>query len=179
MFNYYKVYKILRDFYSWKLPNTFINKEYEKAINVFPNKDQITFSCAIDDGNIQILLYNKTNLMNDSYIKNIACENNTELTKFYFNDNKSYLIYPCFKNCSDKRFENDIDCLNERENEENKKTIAIMIIIIIIIIIALLIVFIIIFRKYFKSNNNLKRKWKKGKEDEKLMKEIISDLIPK
>ena len=55
---------------------------------------------------------------------------------------------------------------------------AITIIIIIAIIITLLITFIIIFRKYSKKNNNFERKWKKGKEDEKLMKDIFSELIP-
>ena len=58
-----------------------------------------------------LLLYNKTNLMNDSYIINSFCENNNKLSKLYFNDNKNYLIYQCFKNCSDKKFENDTDCL--------------------------------------------------------------------
>ena len=49
--------------------------------------------------------------MNDSYIINNSCENNNKLSKLYFNDNNNYLIYPCFKNCSDKKFENDTDCL--------------------------------------------------------------------
>ena len=53
-----------------------------------------------------------------------------------------------------------------------------MIIRIIILIILLLIIFIINFRKYFKNNNNLDRKWKKGKEDEKLMRDIFSELLP-
>ena len=52
-----------------------------------------------------------------------------------------------------------------------------MIIIIIILFILLLIIFIIIFRKYFKNNNIFDRKWKKGKENEKLMKEIFSELL--
>ena len=88
---------------------------------LFPYKDQIAFSCAIDDENLQILLYNKTNnLTNDSYIINISCENDNELSKLYFNDNKNYLIFTCFKNCSDKKYEK-IDCLNKRENKEKKK----------------------------------------------------------
>ena len=97
------------------MPNTCINKEYESRINIFPNKDQIAFSCIIGDENIQILLYNKTNLMNDSYIINVSCENNNELSKLYFNNNKNYLIYPCFKKCSDKNYENDTDCLMKRK----------------------------------------------------------------
>ena len=78
--------------YSWKMPNTCINKEYESRINIFPDKDQIAFSCRIGDENIQILLYNKTNLMNDSFIINVSCESNNELSKLYFNDNKNNLM---------------------------------------------------------------------------------------
>ena len=88
---------------------------------LFPYKNQIAFSCTMEDENIQIILYNKTNLMNDSYIINAPCENNNELSKLYFNDNKNYLIYSCFKNCSDKNYENDTYCINEKEKEEEKK----------------------------------------------------------
>jgi len=59
--------------------------------------------------------------MNDSYIINFSCENNSELSKLYFNDNKNYLIYQCFKNCSDKKYENDTDCLNRKRDEENQR----------------------------------------------------------
>ena len=164
--------------YSWKMPNTCITKEYESRNNLFPYKDQFAFSCIIGEENIQILLYNKTNLMNDSFIINVSCENNNELSKLYFNDNKNYLLYPCLKNCSDKQFQNDIDCLNKREKGENKKKNTIMIIIIIaIMIIILLIIFIIILRKYFSNNNKSERIWKKEKEDEKIMKDILSDLM--
>ena len=54
----------------------------------------------------------------------------------------------------------------------------IIIIIIVIIIIILIVFIIIIFRRYSK-NNKFERKWKKGKEDDKLLKDIISDLLPK
>jgi len=183
-------YKSGRDsLFSWKMPNTCINKEYESRINIFLDKDQFAFSCIIGDENIQILLYNKTNLMNDSFIINISCENNNELSKLYFNDNKNYLIYPCFKKCSEKKYENDTDYLNKGDNEkknekkseeENKERNTIIIIIIIVIIITLFFAFIIIFKKYFKNNNNFQKKKKKGKEeDEKLMNDIFSDLLPK
>ena len=175
--------------YSSNMPNTCIKREYDSRINVFPDKDQISFSCAIEDENIQILLYNKTDLTNDSYIINISCKNSNGLSKFYFNNDENYLIYPCFKDCSDKKFENDTDCLNKKENEEengneeekekekeeNKKNCkmnTIMIILIIVIIITLLIVLIIILIKYFE------RKWKKGKEDEMSMKNKLSGLLP-
>ena len=204
----YFIYNLydLTDLYSSKMPNTCINSKYEPRKNVFPYKNQIAFSCTMEDENIQIILYNKTDLMKDSYIINVSCENNNEISKLYFNDNKNYLIYPCFKNCSNKIYENDIDCLNKgkneenkeskrseeeneeenkgenkegnkRSNEENKKSNTIMIIIIIAIIIILLIFSIFILRKYFKINN-LKRSFKKGKEEEKLMEDIYSDLLP-
>ncbi len=84
-----------------------------KSSYIFPYKDQIAFSCLIGEENIQILIYNRTNLMNDSYIinANVSCEDNNELTKLYYKNNKNYLIYPCFQNCSDKKYENDTDCL--------------------------------------------------------------------
>ena len=206
IYTFNRVFKIKIDLNSLMIPNTCIKREYEKRINVFPYKDQIAFSCAIEDEKIQILLYNKTNLMNDSYIINISCKNNNELSKIYFNDNKNYLIYPCFKNCSNKKYENDIDCLNKKRDEENKgenekesntgkkenktsdeennkkgneenKNISIIIIIILVIIIILSIAFIFIFRNYCK-NKNFERKWQKGKENENLMKDILSDLLP-
>ena len=246
---------------SWKMPISCSNREYEERISVFHNKNQFAFSCTLEIENIQILLYNKTNLMNDSYIENVFCENNYELSKLNFNDNKNYLIYKCLKNCSDKKFENDTDCLNERENEEekeneeenkrenrrereeenkekdrreneeeieeenereneeekeeeeeekstekeneneeenkpdnigkkgsdeeekggniknkreNEKMKIFIIILIIVIIIAILIVFIILIVKYLKKNNF----WRKRNKDEKLMKDILSGLIP-
>ena len=78
------------DIYSSKISNACTNSKYEPRINVFPYKDQISFSCTMEDENIQIFLYNKTNLMNESYIKNASCENNNELSKLYYNDNKNY-----------------------------------------------------------------------------------------
>ena len=245
---------IIKDLYSWELNNTCIKSKYGERVNVFTYKNQFAFSCIIDDENIQILLYNKMNLMNDSFIKNIYCENYKELTKLYFNNNNNYLIFPCSKNCSDEKFENDPDCINEKENEEEYKRerereenkrreveieeenkreneeenkrenegeneeeneeeeeeenkrenkiekeeeneeeeeegkkidnkrknekLDIIIIIIIIIIISLLILFIAIFRKNFKKKN-YKRRRKKGKDDEKLMGDTLTKLLPK
>ena len=253
MYKFYNIYNFDKEgLSSWKFPNTCIKSEYGERVNIFPYKNQFAFSCKVDDENIQILLYNKTNLMNDSYIIKVYCENYNELSKLYFNNNENYIIYSCSKNCSDEKFENDTDCLNEkekekeneRENEKNKrreveieeeskreneeenkreneeeneeeseeeseeeneeenkrekleyekeseeeseeenkrekeKMDIIMIIIIIAIIISLLIIFIIVFIKYFKKNN-FKRRRKKGKEDEKLMTDTLTKLLPK
>ena len=112
------------DIYSSKISNACINRKYEERINVFPYKNQIAFSCIMKDEYIQIILYNKTNLINDFFIINVSCENNDEISKLYFNHNKNYLIYPCYKNCSDKKYENDTDCLNQKkegEKEEEKE----------------------------------------------------------
>ena len=293
----YFIYNLydLRDLYSLKMPNACISIKYEPRINVFPYKDQIAFSCTMEDKNIQIVLYNKTDLMNDFFIinANVSCENNNKLSKLYFNHNKNYLIYPCLnqkrdgeneeenkkeneeenkkenkeenkkenkeenkkeneeenkkeneeenkkeneeenkkENEEENKRENEEEIKRENEeenktgneeenkreneeenktgneegnktgneegnktgneeenktgneegnktgNEENKKITIIMIIIIIAIIITLLIVFIVIFRKYCKKND-FERKWKKGKEDENLMKDILSELLP-
>ena len=162
--------------------NTCINEEYGTRINVFPSKDQISFSCVIKDENVQILFYNKTNLIStkyDPYLLNASCENINGLSRLYFNDDKNYYIYSCFKNCSDKNYENDTYCLNIKRNEEIKRrnTIIILIVIISVIIITLLIVFILIYRKYWKDNK-FERNWKQGKNNEKLMNDIMTDLIP-
>jgi len=103
------------------MPNTCIKREYETRINIFPYKNQIAFNCKMEDKNIQILLYNKTDLINDSYIINVSCVNNNELSKFYFIENQKYLLYPCLKDCSNIKLENDIDCLKIRIEEEKKK----------------------------------------------------------
>ena len=49
-------YNSIEDLYSWEIPNTYINREYEVRINIFPYNDQIAFSCTIEDENIQIFL---------------------------------------------------------------------------------------------------------------------------
>ena len=55
---------------------------------------------------VQTFMYNKDNLTptNDSYMLYASCENINGLSKLYFNDNQNYLIYSCFKNCSDKNY---------------------------------------------------------------------------
>ena len=183
------IYDMKEDKAKWssKMPNTCINEEYGTRINVFPAKDQISFSCVIKDENVQILLYNKTTLESltstyDPYLINASCENINRLSSLYYNDNKNYYIYSCLKNCSDKNYENDSYCLNIKRDEENKRRITMIIIIVTIsvIIIALLIVLIIICRKKIENwkNKKIERDWKKGQEDEKLMNDIMSDLLP-
>ena len=160
-----------QNYYSFAVPNTCIREEYG-GINIFPTKNQFVFSCLIQNDFTQILLYNKDNLTstNDYYLLYTSCENINGLSKLNFNDNKNYYIYACFKDCSDKKFENDTYCINKR------RTTIIIVISIIITIIILLIVSFIIYRKY---KSRFERNWKKGKENEKLMNDIMTDFLPK
>jgi len=195
-------------------------------------------------------MYNKDNLIptNDTYMLYASCENINGLSKLHFNDNKNYLIYSCFKNCSDKNYENDTYCINQKEKEkeeekekekeeveveekekeeeekekeegkeeteeenkekeeekeketekenkgkveENKwrdeeKKLKNIILILVIIISVIIIIFLIglavickeCLKNNRKNNNKFERDWKKGKEDEKLIKDIMTDLIP-
>ena len=164
--------RYINNLYSWKLSNACMDKEYGTRINAFPFKNQFSFSCVLEDKNVQILLYNKENLINDTYIINPSCENIKGLSKLYFNDNTNYYIYPCFINCSDKKFENDPYCINKRNNR-NK----ILIVIIIVIIIILLIVLIILYIKYYKKKK-FERDYQKGKKDDELMQDIMTNFMP-
>jgi hypothetical protein len=161
-------------YYSFYVPNTCINEEKKTRINIFHTKNQFVFSCVMQNIFVQSLMYNKDNITptNDTYMLYASCENINGLSKLYFNDNKNYLIYSCFKNCSDKNFENDTYCINKRRNT------IILVIIIIIGIIILFIVSIIIYKIYKKSHIKFENDWKKGNEDDKKMKDIMSDLLP-
>ena len=179
----YCIYKIdndnqdYRNYFSSDVRNTFINEEYG-TINIFQTKNQIAFSCVIQDNFVQVLLYNKSDLNStyDFYMLYASCENINGLSRLYYNANKNYYIHSCFKDCSDKNYENDAYCLNIKREEENKKRKKIIIaIIIIIFLILLLITFIFIYRRY---KNRFERNWKKGQEDEKAMKDIMTDLLP-
>ena len=176
----YFIYKISDESYSHRssdVRNTCINEEYG-TINIFQTKNQIAFSCVIQDKFVQVLLYNKSDLNStyDFYMLYASCENINGLSRLYYNDNKNYYIHSCFKDCSDKNYENDIYCLNIKREEEIKKRKIIIAIIIIIFIILLLIASIFIYRIYMK--NKFERNWKKGQEDEKAMKDIMTDLLP-
>ena len=179
----YFIYKIdndnqnYRNYYSSDVRNTCINEEYG-VINIFQTKNQIAFSCVIQDKFVQVLLYNKSDLNStyDFYMLYASCENINGLSRLYYNDNKNFYIHSCFKDCSDKNYENDAYCLNIKREEENKKRKKIIIaIIIIIFIILLLIASIFIYRRY---KNRFERNWKKGQKDEKIMKDIMTDLLP-
>ena len=179
----YFIYKIdnynqdYRNYFSSDVRNTCINEEYG-TINIFQTKNQIAFSCVIQDNFVQVLLYNKSDLNStyDFYMLYASCENINGLSRLYYNANKNYYIHSCFKDCSDKNYENDAYCLNIKREEENKKRKKIIIaIIIIIFLILLLMAFIFIYRRY---KNRFERNWKKGQEDEKAMKDIMTDLLP-
>ena len=161
------------DYYSFYVPNTCINEEKKTRINIFHTKNQFVFSCVMQNIFVQSLMYNKDNITptNDTYMLYASCENINGLSKLYFNGNKNYLIYSCFKDCSDKNYENDTYCINKR-----RKTIILVILIIIAIIILFIAVF-IIYKIYLKSHIKFESDWKKGEEDDKAMKDIMSDLL--
>ena len=250
----YTIYKI-----STNKPEACINKEYGTKINEFQIKNQISFSCIVNDENIRILFYDKTDLTltNNSFSINASCENKSGLSRVYFNDDKNYYIYSCFNNYSNQSYSdgnhsdgNDTDGNHTDENhtdenhtdenhtdgnhtdenhtdenhtdgnhtngnhtngnhtngnhtneyhsdenynnynkslnntskikedeKKNNNIVEILIIIIVSIIIILLMIFIIKYKKLFKKND-FETNWNKVKEDEKLMKEIMSDLLP-
>jgi len=87
---------------SYRMPTTCINEDYGIRINIFPIKDQISFTCIIKDENIQALFYNKTNfltLTNDPYLIDASCENKNGLSRLYSNDNKNYYFIPWWFSC--------------------------------------------------------------------------------
>jgi hypothetical protein len=171
---YFILHNKTKDFYSFFVPNTCINEENRTTINIFPTKKQYVFSCVIQNVFVQALIFNRDNITatNDTKLIYASCENINGLSKLYFNNNNNYLIYSCFKDCSDKNFENDTYCINKRRNT------IILVIIIIIGIIILFIVSIIIYKIYKKSHIKFENDWKKGNEDDKKMKDIMSDLLP-
>ena len=194
-YSIYNISGIRQDYYSFFVPNTCINEENRTRINIFPTKNQFVFSCIMQNIFVQTLMFNKDNLIptNDTLMLYASCENINGLSKLFFNDNQNYLIYSCFKNCSDKNYENDTYFINQKEKEEEKKekeeikkekkeqknTILILIVIITVIGIIFLIGLTVICMKCFKNNNySFERNWKKGKKDEKLMKDIMTDLLP-
>ena len=204
----YKFKDAYLDYHSFFVPNTCINEENRTGINILHTKNQFVFSCVMQNVFAQALIYNKDDLAptNDSYMLYASCENINGLSKLYFNNNKNYLIYSCFKNCSDKNYENDTYCINQKgkedenkgkdeenkgKDEENKgkdeekklkNIILILVIIISVIIITFLIGLAVICMECLKNNrknsNKFERDWKKGKEDEKLIKDIMDDLLP-
>ena len=100
-----------------------------------------------------------------------SCEKINGLSKKYFNDNKNYYLYSCFKNCSDKNFENDTYCIKIKAI----RIIIIVIITIIVIIILSVFIRVKVFRYWRK--HKFERDWERGKKDEKLMNDIMEDIM--
>ena len=139
------------------------------------------------------MFYNETDLTltNNSFSINASCEYKSGLSRVYFNDDKNYYLYSCFNNNSNqsysdenygnnnKNINNSSNIKEDEEKIENNNTIVILIIIIVslIIIIILLMIIVIKYKTLFKKKS-FEANWKKGKEDEKLMKEIMTDLLP-
>ena len=155
---------------------------YKTKINKFPKNKELALTYEINDtiiradlySNIDNIKYNKT-----SFELNTSCENSNGHTILYYNNNKNYYIYYCFKNCSDELYINDTYCLNLLRKEEKPNIIAYIIIIASIFIILLVISFFIYKRCTRKTEDEiLTQNWEKSQKDDMAMKDILTDLLP-
>jgi len=155
---------------------------YKTKINKFPKNKELALTYEINNTIIRADLYN--NIDNIKYNRSFfelktSCENRNGHTILYYNNNQNYYIYYCFKNCSDEFYKNDSYCLNLERKEENSNGIIIYIIIISFIIIILLVISIFLYKRYFRKTEEQKLSNKKEKiKDEKLMNDILTDLLP-
>ena len=153
---------------------------YKTKINKFPKNKELALIYETNDTMIRANVYNNIDNIkfNISYFElNTSCENINGPAILYYNNNKNYYIYYCFKNCSDEFYKNDSYCLNlERKQSSNNITIYIIIAVIVII---LLIISIFIYIRYFGKREEQKLTNKREeKKDEKLMNDILTDLLP-
>ena len=156
------------------------NENYKTKINKYPKSNRLTLTYENINKNIKAYLYNNIDNYNNnlSYFEiNASCENINGPAISYYNNNQNYYIYYCFKNCSDEFYKNDSYCLNlERKERKNKIIIYITIAVIIIIV---LVISICLYKRYFRKKEEqiITDKGKKTK-DEKLMDDILTDLLP-
>ena len=159
-----------------------LSETYKTKTNKILKNKEIDFTCEINDKEIRADIYNNIDdieFKNLSNIKsNVSCENINGPAIFYYNNNQNYYIYYCFKNCSDELYKNDSYCLNLGK-KQSSNSISIYIIIVAIAIILLVISIFIYIRYFLKSKEQkLDKKWKKSQKDNKVMNEILSELIP-
>jgi len=129
------------------------------------------------------ILYNIDNInyKSISYEIKASCENIKGPRIFYYNyhhnKNNNYYIYYCFKNCSDESFKNDSYCLNLERKERTKRIILYVIISVFAIILLTILIFLLI--RYLKKAKEQKIPNERNRsKNEKLMNEIITDLLP-
>jgi len=157
-------------------------KIYKTQINKFPKNNGLALTYEFNETIIKADLYNNIDNINfnkSSFELNTSCENINGPAISYYNNNQNYYIYYCFKNCSDELYKNDTYCLNLLRKEEGSNVI-IYIIIIVIILLFILIISILVYKRCTKKTEEelLAEKWKKSQKDERVMNDILTDLLP-
>ena len=170
---------------SWQ--NNCSNEFYKTKINKFPKSNGLILTYETIDKEIKAKHYN--NIDNIDNIDNIkynfssfeisaSCENINGPAIFYYNNNKNYYIYYCFKNCSDEFYKNDSYCLNLERKQSSNRIIRYIIITIIVIIILTILIF--IYKRYIRKTEEQKfaNKMEQSKKDEKAINDILAELVP-
>ena len=156
---------------------TKINKDYKnnELILIYENNDTKEIKAEH--------LYNIDNIKykSISFKINVSCENIKGPRIFYYNYHhnqyNNYYIYYCFKNCSDESFKNDSYCLNLERKEKTKKIIIYVIISVFAIILLAILIFLLI--SYIRKTKDQKMPKERNQlKNEKLMNEVITDLLP-
>ena len=154
---------------------------YKTKINKFPESNGLVLTYEINGKEIKAKHFNNIDNIKynwSSFEINASCENINGPAIFYYNNNKNYYIYYCFKNCSDEFYKNDSYCLNLERKRKIKKIIIYIIIAIIVIIILVISIFLLM--RYFRKSNEqiLAKKWEESQKDEKIMNDILTELLP-
>ena len=153
---------------------------YKSKISKIPKNKDIAFIYEINDKKIRANLYNTidNNKYNISRFElNTSCENINGPVIKYYNNKQNYYIYYCFKNCSDEFYKNDSYCLNLDRKQRLNRIIIYIIIAVIATILFTFSIFLLIRFLRKKEEIKLANKSKQSK-DEKLMNEILTDLLP-
>ena len=159
-----------------------LNETYKTKTNKILKNKEIDFTCEINDKEIIADIYNNIDDIEYKNLPNIkshvSCENINGPAILYYNNKQNYYIYYCFKNCSDEFYKNDSYCLN-LERKQSSNSIIIYIIIVVIVII-LLVISIFMFIRYLGITKEQKfdKKWKESQKDEKVMNDILTELMP-
>ena len=181
-----KTYFTIFNISSNTMKNTFLSENcsienYKTNIQKFPKSNGLALTYEKND-KIFASLYDNIDNYNgskSSFEINASCENIKGPAIYYHNNKKNtYFIYYCFKNCSDEFYKNDSYCLNLEKKQRLKKIIICIIIAVIFII--LLVISIFIYKRYFKKTEEQRysNKIEQAKKDEKIMNDILSELIP-
>jgi hypothetical protein len=153
---------------------------YKTKINKFPESNGLVLTYEINGKEIKAKHFNNIDNIKynwSSFEINASCENINGPAISYYNNNKNYYIYYCFKNCSDEFYKNDSYCVNLKRKQSSNRIIIYIIIAIIVIIILTILIF--LFIRLFRKTSEQKLENERNKlKDEKVMNEILTDLLP-